>query len=199
MDSDSDSTAEDASHPEVPARAGAPIPAPPGGLEEGGGEGQGRRRSWAERTRSLGGSLYLLQGPMVLLLPLWTFSMRAVIPGWYSAFYIILFLPMIIIGQLLIWGMSAWANRRRAAKRMTPAMAWGYLVFLICFFLLPLILPDDDDQGVVDSALTAVGVDHMVALTISQILMAVGIAAGAVALFSAQTPADDQSESAPLQ
>lgn len=188
--------------PDMPDDATNPEAAPPvplGRPEEGSGEGQGRRPSWAERTHRLGGALYLLQGPMVLLLPLWTFSVRAAIPGWHSIFYIIFFLPMIIVGQLLIWGLSAWANRRRVTKRMSPAMAWGYLVFLVCFFLLPLIPPDDDDQGVVDSALTAVGVDLMVALTISQILMAVGIAAGAVALFSAQTPADDQSESTPLQ
>ena len=140
--------------------------------------------------------MHRLQGPMALLLPLWTFSMRAVIPGWYSAFYIVLFLPMIIVGQLLIWGRSAWVNRHRATKRMSPAMAWSYLVFLICFLLLPIILPDDDDQGVVDSALTAVGVDHIVAFYISQIVMTVGITAGAVALFTSLVPADDQPEPA---
>ncbi|BDA63342.1 hypothetical protein [Actinomyces capricornis] len=169
-------------------------PLPPGGQEEGGAADADRRPSWAERTRSLERSLYLLQLPMVILLAIWTAVVRAAIPGWLSIFYIGLFLPMIVAGQLLIWAVSAWANRRKTAKRMNASAAWGYLVFLICFFLLPLILPDGDDQRMVDSVLTAVGVDDVVAFNISLIVMAAGIAAGAVALFCSLAPVEDRPE-----
>lgn len=47
-----------------------------------------------------------------------------------------------------------------------------------------------------DSVLTAVGVDHIVAFYIFQIVMTVGITAGAVALFTSLVPADDQPEPA---
>lgn len=192
MTPDSTSGTQDASRPGACARAEAP--APDGGRTGRSGKGRGRRPSWAERTRSLERSLYLLQLPMVILLTIWTAVVRAAIPGWLSIFYIGLFLPMIVAGQLLIWAVSAWANRRKTAKRMNASAAWGYLVFLICFFLLPLILPDDDDQRVVDSVLTAVGVDDVVAFNISLIVMAAGIAAGAVALFCSLASVEDRPE-----
>lgn len=42
-------------------------------------------------------------------------------------------------------------------RRLNPAATWFYLVHVVCVFLLPLFIIDDNDARVIGSVVTALG------------------------------------------
>ncbi|WP_315558908.1 hypothetical protein [Actinomyces gerencseriae] len=157
-------------------------------------EPESRRRVRSDRTRRLGAFLFLAQGPIVTFTPVWTlgvFFMGLTGGGWFTVFYIIYALPVVVIGQALMWAFSALEARRTHVRRLNAVGTWAYLVHVVCVLVFPLILVDVDDSHDIGSLLTWIGLPHFFAFTVDGAVLVVGALAGVVALAVGWMPLEE--------
>ncbi len=137
-----------------------------------------------EITR-FGRLVFIAQWVMVLALPLWVVAGRAALGvelGWMGVIGIV-YSPVMIVALLLPPLVSLFDAEVRRAKAERSGYSRAMVLAWAATFFAAFALPDADDDGALDSALTAwTGMSELVSSTIALALFAVAGVALVVAL-----------------